>query len=182
MITAEQDWREHIDVIVDSICSLGRDGMRQHHRGALRGRRRTAGARDRRTAVRASLRCRISDERAALPVQRQKSAKAVAEFLARRAAGSTPLLGADQVVADLGDGTAALRPAVHLLSSTGRRRSSTPSCRFRACGFRRGRVTTGSNRCATPWSSPPSPMTTHLIDDLIDDPTVANVYSGQYPT
>jgi len=38
-------------------------------------------------------------------------------YLRARAVGTTPVLGADQVLADLGDGSAALRPAVHLLAT-----------------------------------------------------------------
>src|SRR5258705_12708242 len=58
-----------------------------------------------------------SDERAILPTQPIAKAQALATYLAATAAGTTPVLGADQVVADLGDGYAALRPAVHLLAT-----------------------------------------------------------------
>ena len=58
-----------------------------------------------------------TDERAQLPVVSTASAQGIAEFLGARAVGTTPVLGADQVVADFGDGTAALRPAVHLLAA-----------------------------------------------------------------
>ena len=56
------------------------------------------------------------DERAILPTQPIDKARALANYLATKAAGTTALLGADQVVAALGDGYAALRPAVHLLA------------------------------------------------------------------
>src|SRR5205807_3704480 len=59
------------------------------------------------------------DERAVLPTQPIDKARAVANYLAAKAAGTTPLLGADQVVAAVGDGGAALRPAVHLLAEPG---------------------------------------------------------------
>ena len=60
-------------------------------------------------------------KRAALPTTPVATAHAIAAHLARLAAGTEPVLGADQVVADLGDGYAALRPAVHLLRTTRRR-------------------------------------------------------------
>ena len=56
------------------------------------------------------------DERAILPTQNIDAATALASHLATVAAGTTPLLGADQVVAALSDSYAALRPAVHLLA------------------------------------------------------------------
>jgi hypothetical protein len=56
------------------------------------------------------------DERAILPTQPILKAQALAQHLAARAAGTTPLLGAEQVVGALADGCAALRPAVHLVS------------------------------------------------------------------
>ncbi|PBJ60073.1 aldehyde dehydrogenase, partial [Mycobacterium avium subsp. hominissuis] len=51
-----------------------------------------------------------------LPTLPLPRARTLANYLAAKAAGATPLLGADQVVADLGGGQAALRPAVHVLT------------------------------------------------------------------
>ncbi len=56
------------------------------------------------------------DERAILPTQPIDAARALAGYLAIKAAGTTALLGADQVVAPLSDGCAALLPAVHLMA------------------------------------------------------------------
>jgi len=180
VLTAEQDWRDHIDVIVDSICSQG--GMACVNTTAVLydgDAAPLAHAIAERLSSIAPL--PISDERAILPVQRQKAAQAVAEFLARRAEGSTPLLGADQVVADLGDGTAALRPAVHLLSAPEPVKLNT-ELPF-PCVW------------VSPWSRGDGlePLRhslvitaitddDDLIDDLIGDPTVANVYRGRHPT
>ena len=58
-----------------------------------------------------------TDERALLPTTSVDAARALADHLAARAAGTVAVLGADQVVADLGGGFAALRPAVHLLAT-----------------------------------------------------------------
>src|SRR6185369_8260460 len=54
---------------------------------------------------------------AILPTTSVESALALADHLAARAAGTVAILGADGIVADLGGGFAALRPAVHLLAS-----------------------------------------------------------------
>ena len=48
LITADRDWRDYIDIDRRLDRQLGWDGVRQHHRGALRGRSRPAGSGDRR--------------------------------------------------------------------------------------------------------------------------------------
>jgi hypothetical protein len=122
-----------------------------------------------------------SDERAILPTQPIDKAQSLANYLKAKAVGTTPVLGADQVVADLGNGYAALRPAVHLLA--------TPE------------VDTLNIELAFPcvWVSPWSradglePLRhsrvlnaitsdADLIDDLVNEPTVTSVYNGHYPT
>ena len=94
-----------------------RDGVRQHHRGAVRGRCRSAGAGDRRAALDARSAAASPTSGPYCPSCPIAAAHSIADFLGARAAGTTPVLGADQVVADFGDGTAALRPAVHLLAA-----------------------------------------------------------------
>ena len=153
--------------------------MRQHHRGALRGR---SGAAER---LAASEPLPSEDERAILPTQPVAKAEALANYLADKAAGTRPLLGAYQVVAPLGDGYAALRPAVHVLAAPGS-----------------GKLTDTLNielpfPCVwlSPWSrnAGMEPLRNslvvaaitgdeELIDDLLAEPTVTNVYSGNHPT
>ncbi|MBW9122323.1 aldehyde dehydrogenase family protein [Microbacterium trichothecenolyticum] len=53
---------------------------------------------------------------AVLPVTSRATASRLSDYMRSVAAGSTALLGGDGVVADLGDGSAALTPAVHLVS------------------------------------------------------------------
>jgi hypothetical protein len=93
----------------------------------------------------------------------------------------TPVLGADQIVADLGDGHAALRPAVHLLARP------DPDALNVELAF----------PCVwvSPWSRDDglAPLRRSLvvnaitgdealIDDLVAEPSIANVYCGRYPT
>ncbi|HEX9832965.1 MAG TPA: aldehyde dehydrogenase family protein [Mycobacterium sp.] len=180
LVTAEQDWHEHLDLIVASICTFGGTAcvnttavLYEGDATAL------ATAIAERLSALAAL--PITDERAQLPVVSMAAAHSIAEFLSTRAAGTTSLLGADHVVADFGDGTAALRPAVHLLAAPDPARLNTElafpcvwvSPWSRDDGlepFRRSLVVnaiTDDER---------------LIDDLVDEPTVPNVYSGPYPT
>jgi acyl-CoA reductase-like NAD-dependent aldehyde dehydrogenase len=116
LITADCDWREYLETIVDSIVNLG--GMAFVNASAVLYEGDAA-------PMAHAIAERLStiapqpntDERASLPTTSLDSARAIADHLATRAAGTVPVLGADQVVADLGGGFAALRPAVHLLAA-----------------------------------------------------------------
>ena len=127
-------------------------------------------------------RCRSPTNAPILPTQPLAKAQALADYLAAKAAATTPLLGADQVVADLGDGHAALRPAVHLLAEPDVDMLNI-ELRF---SVRVGVAVVARRRhrsaCATRWSSTPSPSDEELIDDLLAEPSITNVYRGHHPT
>ena len=180
LITAEQDWREHLDVIVDSIAGLG--GMACVNATAVlyEG---DAEPLAHAIAERLSTLRPLpnADEKAALPTTPVATAQALANYLADTAAGSDPVLGADQVVADLGDGYAALRPAVHLL-----RRPDPHTINVELpfpCVW------------VSNWARDDglAPLRNSLVvnaitadDDVVDrllaEPTITNVYRGPVPT
>jgi hypothetical protein len=121
------------------------------------------------------------DERAILPTQNIEQATALANYLAATSAGTTPVLGADQVVAALTDGCAALRPAVHLMTKPDVTKLNV-ELPF-PCVW------------VSPWSRSDgiAPLRhslvinaitndDKLIDDLLVEPTIANVYRGHHPT
>jgi acyl-CoA reductase-like NAD-dependent aldehyde dehydrogenase len=180
LITADRDWREHIDIIVDSIANLG--GMACVNTTAVLYEGDPvplAQAIAERLATIEPL--PTEDERAVLPTQPVEKARALASYLAVKAAGTTPLLGADQVVAALSDGYAALRPAVHLMAEPDvvKLNIELPF----PCAW------------VSPWSRGVgmeplrhSLVVTaitgddELIDDLLAEPTVSNVYCGHHPT
>ena len=180
LITAEQDWRDYLDVIVESISGQGgmacTNATAVLYEGDPRPLAEAIAARL--TAIPA---LPITDERAALPAQPVAEARRYAEHLATVSQGTTALLGAEQVVADLGDGSAVLRPAVHLLA----RPDISPLNTELAfpCVW------------VSPWTRADSlaPLRhslvinaitkdEELIDDLLNEPTVANVYSGRHLT
>ncbi|AOR37401.1 hypothetical protein BFF78_29685 [Streptomyces fodineus] len=113
LITAGTDWRRHLDVIEESVTSGGGLGCVNATALLVEGDARP---------VAEALAARLArlpvlppeDPGAALPVTPLARAHALRGHLARRAAHTEPLLGADSLVADLGDGSAALRPALHL--------------------------------------------------------------------
>lgn len=183
LITADRDWRDHLDLIVDSIANLG--GMACVNASAVLYEGDPAPLARAIAERLATIRPLPSDdERAILPTQPVEQARAVANYLAAKAAGTTPLLGADQVVAPVGDGPesyAALRPAVHLLAEPDADKLNVElpfpcvwvSPWSRAAGIeplRRSLVITaitGDDR---------------LLDELLGEPTITNVYRDPHPT
>jgi acyl-CoA reductase-like NAD-dependent aldehyde dehydrogenase len=180
LITADRDWRDYIDIIVDSIANLG--GMACVSTTAVLYEGDPvplAQAIAERLATIQPL--PTEDERALLPTQPIDKAQALASYLAVKAAGATPLLGADQVVAALGDGYAALRPAVHVIAAPDVETLNIElpfpcvwvSPWWRGAGMEPLRhslvitAITGDD---------------DLIDDLLAEPTVSNVYYGRRPT
>jgi acyl-CoA reductase-like NAD-dependent aldehyde dehydrogenase len=184
LITADRDWRDYVDLIVDSIANLG--GMACVNTTAVLYEGDPfplAQAIAERLAAIEPL--PTDDERAILPTQSIDKTRALVSYLAASAVGTTPLLGADQVVAAVGDGYAALRPAVHVVAEPGS-----------------GKITDKLNielpfPCVwvAPWSRAAGmePLRhslvvnaitgdDELIDDLLGEPTVANVYRGHHPT
>jgi acyl-CoA reductase-like NAD-dependent aldehyde dehydrogenase len=180
LITADRDWRAYLDVIVESIAGLGGTACVNTTAVLYEGDPAPlAHAVAERLAAIEPL--PDSDERATLPTRPIDEAMALAAYLAAKAAGTTAVLGADQVVADLGAGRAALRPAVHLLD--------------------RARVDILNIELAFPcvWVSPWSrsdgiaPLRNSLVlnvitgdedllDDVVNEPTITNVYSGRHLT
>ncbi len=178
LITAEQDWREQLDIIVDSIADLG--GMACVNTTAVL-------YEGDPTPLASAIAGRLSalepypatDERAVLPTQTRDKAQALAKYLAIKAAGTTTVLGADQVVAHLSDGSAALRPAVHLLSApdVDKLNVEMPFPCVWVCGWSRA-----DGIAPLRQSLVVSALTDDdaLIDELLADSTVANVYYGHH--
>ena len=151
LITADQDWRDYLDVIVDSIANLG--GMACVNTTAVLYEGDPAplaeAIAERLAAIAAAAdRGRASDS--AHPEHRQGNG--FGEPSGGRGRGDhTALLGADQVVAAA---RRRLRRATSGRAPDGQARlspNSTSSCRSRACGCRRGRAPTGWSRCGIRW-------------------------------
>jgi hypothetical protein len=121
------------------------------------------------------------DDKAVLPVQPLATARAFETFLLRSAEGTTTRLGGDGVVDDLGDGSAVLRPAVFQVHSSDARPTGIE------LGFPYVWV--------APWSTDDGiePVRNtlvltaitedeRLIDRLIAEPSIRNIYLGDHPT
>jgi acyl-CoA reductase-like NAD-dependent aldehyde dehydrogenase len=179
LITAECDWREHLDVIVDSIANLG--GMACVNATAVlyEGDPEPLALA---IAERLSAMTPLpnTDERATLPTAPIEVARTIAAHLGVTAARTRPILGADQVVADLGDGYAALRPAVHLLSTPDVDTINVElpfPCVWVSAWSRDSLAALRNSLVLTALTDDES-----LIDDLVAEPTITNVYCGPHPT
>jgi hypothetical protein len=97
------------------------------------------------------------------------------------ATGTQAVLGADQVVADLGDGYAALRPAVHLLArpDVDTINVELPFPCVWVTGWSRedGLAPLRHSLVVTAITSDDD-----LTDRLVAEPTITNVYRGAVPT
>ena len=178
LITAEQDWRDHLGVIVDSIADLA--GMACVNTTAVLYEGDPAplasAIADRMSTLQPLA---ATDERAVLPTVALDKAHALANHLSNKAAGTTPVLGADQVVADLGDGCAALRPAVHLLTApdVDTLNIELPFPCVWVSGWSRadGMTAFRNSLVINAFTDDED-----LIDDLLAEPTVSNVYCGHH--
>ena len=173
LITADHDWRDYLDVITDSIADLG--GVACVNATAVLYEGDPAPL-----AEAIAERLTLLDNRD-LPIQTLDSATALAGHLAGVAAGSTALLGADQVVAPLGDGYAALRPAVHLLATPDVSKLNVElpfPCVWVAPWSRTDGLAPLRHSLVI------SAITddTDLVEDLLAEPTIANVYGGHHAT
>ncbi|MFH8442991.1 aldehyde dehydrogenase family protein [Streptomyces sp. NPDC018026] len=176
LVTADTDWREHLDVIVASVAGEGGTACVNTTAVLVEGDPAPlAEALAARLSALPSLPPR--DERAVLPVQPLERARALDSYLRGVAEGTRALLGGDGIADDLGDGSAVLRPAVHLVG-----RADAPQMRTELpfpCVW------------VAPWSRADgigplrdtlvlSALTRDgaLVDRLLAEPTVANVYLG----
>ncbi|MFI6206021.1 aldehyde dehydrogenase family protein [Streptomyces sp. NPDC051041] len=180
LLTADVDWRDHLDTIVDSVSHHGGTGCVNATAVYVEGDPAPlCEALAERLAVLPAL--PPEDDKAVLPVQPLATARAFAAHLAQRSVGTRPWLGADGVVAELGDGSAALRPAVHQTDSPDAPQLGvelpfpcvwvapwTPEAGVAA--VRHSLVVTVITRQE------------ELIDRLLDEPTISNVYVGDEPT
>ena len=160
LITADRDWRDYLDIIVDSIANLG--GMACVNTTAVlyegdpaplaHGDRRAVGddraAAERRRAghpAHPAHRARQRLWRTTWPARPRARRRAAGRRSGGRRTGRRLCRAAS------GGASAGRSPNPA---------SSTSSCRSRASGWRRGRAPPASSRCGIPWSSPRSPATT----------------------
>jgi acyl-CoA reductase-like NAD-dependent aldehyde dehydrogenase len=180
LITADTDWREHLDTIVGSVGDEGGTACVNATAILVEGDPApVAEAVAARLSVLPSL--PPQDERAVLPVCPLDRAVALSAHLGEVAAGTRAWLGRDGVVDDLGDGSAVLRPAVHQVDSpgAGQLRTELPfPCVWVAPWSRADGIAPLRDTLVL------SALTRDraLLDALLAEPTIANLYIGDHPT
>ncbi|MFJ2779656.1 MULTISPECIES: aldehyde dehydrogenase family protein [unclassified Kitasatospora] len=180
LLTADTDWRDHLDMIVDSATRHAGSGCVNVTAVLVEGDPAPlAGAIAERLAALPSL--PPHDEKAVLPVQNLKSARTLEKFVLDRARGTRAWLGGTGFVDDLGDGSAVLRPAVHQVDS--------------ASASQLGAEVPFPCVWVGPWSRADDiePLRDtlvltvvtgdeELVQALIDEPTISNVHVGSHAT
>jgi acyl-CoA reductase-like NAD-dependent aldehyde dehydrogenase len=180
LVTEDADWRSYLDAIVSSVAGHAGTACINTSTVFVEGDPApVARAIAERLAVLPSL--PPQDPKAVLPVKPLDEARRIEKHLLAKAAGTTPWLGGDGIVDDLGDGTAVLRPAVHQLP-----RPDAPQSRVEL-------------RFPCVWVAPWSPQAgvaplrdtvvltavtddEALVDRLFAEPSISNVYLGDHPT
>jgi acyl-CoA reductase-like NAD-dependent aldehyde dehydrogenase len=180
LLAGDVDWRDHLDVVVSSISALaGRACVNTTAVFVEGDTAPVAEAIAERLSALPSL--APEHEQAVLPVLPVAEARRLERYLLARAQGTRPWLGGDGIVDELGDGSAVLRPAVHELA-----RSDAPQAQVELafpCVW------------VAPWSPEAGvePLKETLVltaitedagvvDALVSEPTIRNVYVGDHPT
>ncbi|MFB9931852.1 aldehyde dehydrogenase family protein [Amycolatopsis halotolerans] len=174
------DWEPHLEVVAESVAGLG--GVSCLNTTAVLVEHDAPGfARALAERLAQAKPLPPEDEAAELPCTSLAEARALDAFLRASATGATPVLGGDGIAHDLGDGSAALRPAVHLLADPGSGHLDI-ELPF-PCAW------------VAPWSASlgVAPLRHSLVvglaaksdamvDDLVAEPSVRNIYGLDRPT
>jgi acyl-CoA reductase-like NAD-dependent aldehyde dehydrogenase len=173
-------WEPFLDVVVDSVSGLG--GVSCLNATAVLVEQDARGFAEALAERLAALRPLPPEhEEAALPCRPLAEAQAVEDFVRQQARGATAVLGKDGIADDLGDGSAALRPAVHLLDD--------------ATAEQIGLEMPFPCVWVAPWSKEQgvAPLRESLVagvatddetlvDAVLDEPSIRNVYGLDRPT
>ena len=180
LLTADVDWRDHLGVIVSSISELAGRACTNTTAVFVEGDP---------TPVAQAIAAHLSilpslppeDDHAVLPVLPVAEAQELERYLLAKAEGTQAWLGGDGIVDELGDGSAVVRPAVHQVAQP-----DAPQARIEL-----------AFPCVwiAPWTREagiePLKETlvitaitedTRLVDSLVAEPTIRNVYVGDHPT
>jgi acyl-CoA reductase-like NAD-dependent aldehyde dehydrogenase len=180
LLTADVDWRDHLDVIVDSIAHEGGRACVNATAVLVEGDPTpVAQAVADRLALMPSL--PPENEQAVLPVVPEADAYELERYLLAKAAGTVPWLGGDGVVDQLGDGSAALRPAVHQLDRPDAEQAGI-ELPFPCVWFAPWTPEAGLEPLKQTLVLTAITRDTRLVDALVADPTISNVYVGDHPT
>jgi acyl-CoA reductase-like NAD-dependent aldehyde dehydrogenase len=180
LLTADVDWRDHLDMIVDSISHEGGRACVNTTAVFVEGDPTPiAQAVAERLAAFPSL--PPEDERAVLPVLPSAEAQKLEQYLLTKAKGTVPWLGGNGIVDELGDGSAVLRPAVHQLDRPDDHQARV-ELSFPCVWIAPWTRDAGLEPLKETLVLTAVTHDTRLIDALVAEPTISNVYLGNHPT
>jgi acyl-CoA reductase-like NAD-dependent aldehyde dehydrogenase len=180
LVTADADWRDYVDLIVDSVGRGGGTACTNTSAVLVDG---DAAALAQAVGAKLALLPSYPPERpeARLPVTTIRSARAMTDYLRGVAEGSTPILGADDVVDELGDGSAVMRPSVHLVAGPSSRAVQTElsfPCLWVSAWRREDGINCLGDTLALTVIGADEP----LVEQLLASQDIHNVYIGSHPT
>ncbi|MFF3911435.1 aldehyde dehydrogenase family protein [Streptomyces sp. NPDC001848] len=180
LLTAGTDWRDHLDMIVDSVAQHAGSGCVNATAVLVEGDPApVAGALAERLAALPSL--PPGDDKARLPVQHLKAARALEKFVLDRARGSRAWLGGSGFVDELGDGSAVLRPAVHQVDAPDAAQIGVEvpfPCVWVAPWSREDGIEPLRDTLVLTVVTEDET----LVDALVAEPTISNLHIGSHPT
>jgi acyl-CoA reductase-like NAD-dependent aldehyde dehydrogenase len=180
LLTADVDWREHLDVIVDSITAQAGRACVNATAVFIEGDPApVAEAVAERLAAIPSL--PPEDECAVLPVVPAADGHALEQYVLATAAGTLAWLGGDCMLGELGDGSVALRPVVHQLDrpDAAQARIELPFPCVWIAPWTRG---DGIDPLKETLVLTAITHDERLLDALVAEPTISNVYVGDHAT
>jgi acyl-CoA reductase-like NAD-dependent aldehyde dehydrogenase len=180
VITADSDWRAHLDMIVDSISHEGGTACVNTTAVFVEGDPApVAEAIAERLSMIPSL--PPEDGKAVLTAYSLPAAKKIESYLLAKAVGAKAHLGGDGVVDELGDGSAVLRPAVHQLDEPFAEQANIElafPCVWVAPWTREAGTAVFNDTLVLTAVTKDE----RLLDDLLANPTIKNLYIGDHPT
>jgi acyl-CoA reductase-like NAD-dependent aldehyde dehydrogenase len=180
LITADSDWRDHLDMIVDSVSHEGGTACTNTTAVFVEGDPAPLAE-----AIAARLSAIPSlppqDDKAVLTAYSRSAARKIESYLLAKAAGTKAVLGGNGVVDELADGSAVLRPAVHQLDDPFAEQANVElafPCVWVAPWARQA----GTAALRDTLVLTAVTRDERLLDDLLADPTIKNLYIGDHPT
>jgi acyl-CoA reductase-like NAD-dependent aldehyde dehydrogenase len=180
LITADSDWRPHLDMIVDSISHEGGTACVNTTAVFVEGDP---------TPLAEAIAERLSaipslppeNDKAVLTAYSLATTQKINNYLLAKAAGAKAHLGGDGVVDELSDGSAVLRPAVHQLHDPLAEQTNIElafPCVWVAPWTRQAGTAVFNDTLVLTVLTKDE----RLLDDLLTNPTIKNLYLGDHPT
>ena len=184
LIAGGLDWRDYVDLVADSASRGGGTGCTNVTSVLVEGDAATAQAFAEAVAQKllAIPSLPPEDERALLPVQALDDAQRIEGYLLETAQRTIPVLGGDGIADDLGDGSAAMRPAVHVVPDVADLQTKGIELAFPCLWFAPWSAEDGLEPLRNTLNLVLIGSDDALIDAALEDGTIRNVYAGAVPS